>query len=337
MQRMLTPHITTELPVATESDPVLSNASLPLRVTFFPLGFPVEIITNSPDVLAAAQQSWGLFRQQFACPPLTIRLGVASGADASSALPQAPVTRAREHLMSHIADAYNFVHCDLNTGFAFGWITPQTAASTLYLRYFILEAAALCMLAARHTTPLHAACITVAGQGMLLCGNSGAGKSSLAFAGARTGWTFTCDDASYLPLDRSDRMVIGNCHQIRLRDSGTLLFPELEGRSITPRAAGKPSIEVPTADLPGLVISESAIVKSIVFLNRRKVHTPELLPFSRETAHSWFHQFLYANAASRTMQQAALRHLLEVPIFELRYTDLNWAIERLNTLAIKGI
>ena len=334
---MLTPDITTELPVATETDPVLSNASLPLRVTFFPLGFPVEIVTNSPAILAAAQQSWGLFRQQFVCPPLTIHLGVASGADDSSVLPPAPVCRARGHLMSHIADAYNFVHCDLNTGFAFGWITPQTAESTLYLRYFILEAAALCMLAAIHATPLHAACITVAGQGMLLCGNSGAGKSSLAFAGARSGWTFTCDDASYLPLDRSDRMVIGNCHQIRLRDSGTLLFPELEGRCITPRAVGKPSIEVPTADLPGLVISESAIVKSIVFLNRRNVHTPELLSFPRETAHSWFHQSPYTAAASHTAQQAAIGDLLEVPIFELRYTDLNWAIERLNTLAIKGI
>jgi hypothetical protein len=333
---MQTPDIDTVPTVIPEDDPVLSNASLPLSITCFPLGFPVEIATNSAAVLAAARQSWGQFRQRFSYPPLKLRLGVNSDADASTSVPPAPITRARGHLMSHVADAYNFVHCDLNTGFAFGWITEQTAESNLYLRYFILEAAVLCMVAALRATPLHAACVSIDGQGMLLCGNSGAGKSSLAFAGARAGWTFTCDDASSLPLDRYDRMIIGNCHQIRLRDSGVELFPELKGHSITPRATGKPSIEILTSKLPGLITSESAIISSIVFLNRRNAHTPELVPFEREAAHLWLGPAPFGTSAMHAAQQASIRHLLEVPIFELRYKDLDWAIERLNTLARTG-
>lgn len=247
-----------------------------------------------------------------------------------------PVCRIQENLLSNIADAHNFVVCNLNSGFSFGWVTQETAESSLYLKYHILEAAALSMVSALRAAPLHAACVVPFGHGMLLCGDSGAGKSSLSFAGARSGWTFVSDDASYLPFDRQDRMVLGNCHQIRLRDSGVQLFPELEGRLITPRATGKPSIEIPTADLPDFLTAESAIVKSVIFLNRRNVETPGLFPFSREAALSWFNQFPFKTTASYPAQEAAIRNLLDVEIYELRYTDLDWAIQRLETLALAG-
>jgi len=336
--QMLTPDIVRAMEeiVPTEADPVLLDAKLPLRALHFPLGFPLEIATNSPAVLTAAQQSWGLFQPKFSCPPLVLRIGVTGNATDSPNIPPAPVCRIQKGLMSNIADANNFTISDLNAGFSFGWVTQQTAESSLYLRYHILETAALCMVSTLCAAPLHAACVAPFGYGMLLCGNSGAGKSSLAFAGARAGWTFVCDDASYLPFDRTDRMVLGNCHQVRLRDSGVQLFPELEGRPITPRATGKPSIEISTADLPELRTTESAIVKSIIFLNRRDAETPGLFPYSRETALSWFSQFPLKTTATYPAQEAAIRHLLDVEIFELRYTDLDWAIERLETLALTG-
>jgi hypothetical protein len=333
---MRTPDIAAEQLVPTQADQVLSNAVMPYRATFFPLGFPIEIVTNSPAIIEAASESWAMCQQRFDHPPLTLRLGVSEDCDESAPLPPEPVCRIQQHLLSNIADPYNFVHCDLNAGFAFGWVTHQTVASTLYLRHHIIEAAILAMLAALHAASLHAACVTIHGHGMLLCGDAGAGKSSLAFAGARSGWTFTSDDASYLLTGRRDRMVVGNCHQFRLRDSGAQLFPELEGRPITPRAAGKPSIVIPTAELPGLVTSESAIIQSVVFLDRRDVTKPELIVASRENATSWFTQSPFAGTTAFAEQRTAIRHLLEVPMYELHYTDLDWAIERLNTLALTG-
>jgi hypothetical protein len=333
---MRTPDIAAEQLVPTQADQVLSNAPMPHRATFFPLGFPIEIVSNSAAILEAASESWAMFRQRFDYPPLTLRLGVSADCDESAPLPPEPVCRIQQHLLSNIADPYNFVHCDLNAGVAFGWVTLQTAAATLYLRYHIIEAAILAMVGALRTTPLHAACVATYGHGMLLCGDYGAGKSSLAFAGARSGWTFTSDDASYLLIGRRDRLIVGNCHQFRLRDSGVQLFPELEGRPITPRATGKPSIVIPTVELPGLVTAESAIIRSIVFLNRQDVTEPELVVASRENAISWFSQSPFGGTTSFAEQRASIRHLLEVPIYELRYTDLDWAIERLNTLALTG-
>jgi hypothetical protein len=319
----------------TELNPVLSNVDLPLRATYFPLGFPVQIVTNSTHVIAAAEQSWRMFRPQFQLPPLVIELGVTEH-DEPSSLPPAPICRVREHLLTIVADARNFIACDLKRGYAFGWVTSPIAESPLYLRYHLLEASTLAMLDVLRGAALHAACVAPFGHGMLLCGDSGAGKSSLAFAGARAGWTYVSDDAAYLPLHLDDRTIVGNSHQIRFRDSGVQLFPELEGRPVTPRATGKPSIEVSTREFPEITTSGSARVDYIVYLNRRNAANLGLHPCSREAAFQSFYQSPLLSAADPISREIALRKLLEVDIYELRYTDLDWAVERLEQLAITG-
>ncbi len=318
------------------TDLYLSNIVLSHRSTFFPLGFPLEVMTNSPEVLAASAKSWNVFHHRFDMAPLQLKLSVTSNPNKNSILPEAPLCRAQDHLLTHIADQYNFVSCDLNTGLAFGWITEQTAQSSLYLRYHFLETAALSMLAASRVCALHAACVSINGYGILLCGDSGAGKSSLAFAGAKSGWTFTSDDASYLLQNRTHNVVVGNCYQFRLRDSGAQLFSELQGRPITPRAAGKPSIEIPAQELSGITTAESTTVKAIIFLNRSPTAKPELLPFPKESARSWLHQSAFPHTASNRQQLASIDGLLNLPVYELRYTRLEHAIDRLNQLAQIG-
>jgi len=299
---------------------ILSNVDLSLRATYYPPGFPVEVASNSAAILAAAEQSWRLFRPQFTHPPLIIELGVNDDVAEEDELPPTPVCHVRQYLFTHIADSRNFINCDLKNGYAFGWVTRSVVENALYTRFHFLEAAAFSMLSTLRATALHAACVAPYNRGMLLCGDSGAGKSSLAFAGARAGWTYVSDDSSYLPLHCTDRTVIGNSHQIRFRDSGVQLFPELEGRSITPRATGKPSIEVSTLEFPELVTRDSAQIEYVVFLNRRNAATPGLHPFPCETAFRWFRESPLLDATATAVQETALRNLLEVPIYELRST-----------------
>lgn len=105
---------------------------------------------------------------------------------------------------------------------------------------------------------------------------------------------------------------------------------------MTPRATGKPSIEVPTAELPGLVTSGSSTVEYIVFLNRRDGDSPGLVPRSQESVLPWFKQFLLMSTEFRTTQENALKRLLKAKVFELHYTKLDWAVERLQQLALTG-
>jgi hypothetical protein len=316
-----------------DDDPLLTNKRISLRTIFFPLGFPVEMASNSPEVMEAARQSWGHFQFRFPCPPLLFRLGVhGDGAE----VPGAPLCRLHWSTLSNIADGENFVVSDLERGRSSGWVTQATVESPMYLRYFFLEAVALAMMSVLRAAPVHGACVALQNQGMLLCGDSGAGKSSLAFACARSGWTYISDDASYIPLNRSDRLVIGNSHQIRFRPSGASIFPELEGRPITPRAAGKPSIEIPIDEFPEIVAADSCHVRFIIRLNRRAGRGQELVRVPSVSFAPTFHRDLILTGGMGNTQQNAIRRLLEAETYGLRYTDMDWAVERLQRLVHTG-
>lgn len=316
---------------ASEADPLLCNVPLPLRAIFYPLGFAVEIITNEQAVLDAANESWGHFRQRHTRPTLQFRIGIAEGGSANC--PPAPLVRAQRHLISMVADPHNQAICDLKGGFAFAWLNYSTLKHRSYLRYHFIEAVALLLISTSYVTAIHAACVSRYGMGMLLCGDSGAGKSSLAYACARAGWTYTSDDGSYLLRDANPPRVIGNSHQVRFRPTAKNLFPELHGRSITPRAEGKPSIEVPISNFPGIITADEAQVHCIIFLNRQSSSIAELVPFSKTLATQRFHQSLYPVEEIRQFQESALQQLLATEIYELRYRDLHHAVNRLELLA----
>jgi hypothetical protein len=239
-------------------------------------------------------------------------------------------------LVVSVADQnnYSIVHLDRNRT----QITISRAAekNSMYLGYFFLGASPLCHIATRFTTNVHAGCVALNGRGVLLCGDSGAGKSALSYACARAGWTYVSDDVSALLNDGRDRMIIGNCDQVRFRPSATELFPELNGLEVTPRAAGKPSIELPTESILGLNCAPTAQVDFLVFLNRRVPGPSELVPYRKDVARYFMWQDLFGLEESRAIQCAVLERLLTADVFELRYRDLDWAVDRLETLVREG-
>jgi hypothetical protein len=192
------------------------------------------------------------------------------------------------------------------------------------------------MISSLRAFPVHGACVRAGGKGVLLCGDSGEGKSTLAYAGARAGWTYVSDDATYIRMDSADPLATGNCTQIRFRPSGVALFPELAGKPVTPRAAGKPSIEVRTSEWPGIVTANATRVDHVVFLNRRYADAQELVSLRPSSVLSWFKQHLISPPDMRAAQEDTLARLLSAGVYELRYRDLGWAIDRINELAKKG-
>jgi hypothetical protein len=308
-------------------DPYLYHAEMSHTAVYYPLGFPLELTTNSEIVLQAAKESWGSFKPQFDTPDLQIRVGVLE--DGSAEYPAALTFRAHRNLIVGIADRYNFHITDVTHGFSFVWLNTAAILNRNYLRYHFLEAVALSHIANRYTAPIHAACVELNGRGVLLCGDSGAGKSSLAFACARAGWTYITDDASFLLNAQSDRKIVGNCHMMRFRPSAAELFAEVVGKPLTPRAGRNPSIELLTETVPGISTASSSSVDFIVFLNRQDVNIQELVPFSKKTARRIMCPRLSNMEEFRRTQVASVDRLLETEIFEIRYRNLDWAVDRL--------
>jgi hypothetical protein len=313
------------------NDPLLCKVDLPLRNVYYPLGFAVELVTNSAVILHAASESWGHLHRRHAHPALQIRVGVMEGGPAKC--PPSPTFRAQQHLLSIVADAHNQALCDLKAGFAFAWFNDGALYHPTYLRYHFLEAIAFILISGSCAIPLHAACVSLRGRGILLCGESGTGKSTLAYACARNGWTFISDDGSYLERGTETPRVLGNSHRIRFRPAAKELFPELKGRDLTPRAEGKPSIEVPTAELPGIVTAEETAVHSIVFLKRQASSFAALRTLPREVALQYFQKNLYPIGEAQQTQSAMAQYVSTLDVYELVYQDLQQAVDCLELLS----
>lgn len=314
----------------TPQEALLSNMELPLRAIFYPLGYAVEIVTNEPAVLEAASESFGHARLSRPSATLQVCIGVSDGGDAEC--PFEPTRRQYNHLYSLVADAGNQALLDLKGCIGFIWLQKTAVRNRLYFRYNFLEKTVYLLLGSSVVTDLHAACVGKNGKGVLLCGDSGAGKSTLSYACARAGWTYISDDTSYLINNSSVPRVIGHSHRMRFRPTAKTLFPELEGRELTPRLEGKPSLEIPTSELPGLITASEARVHSIVYLNRSASGTGRLIPLPEGTAAQRTRNELYSAGEIRAKHEKILEILSGIPTYELQYRDLDHAIYQLDLL-----
>src|SRR5215467_12994265 len=261
-------------------DPLLYHLDFPFRASFSPLGFPMCVSSNSPALVAAAEQTWGRFPALFAAEPIHLRVGVS---EICSELPQPPVLRAHRGIITVISNALNFAVCDVTAGFSFGWFTPAVVADADFFRYHFLDLMVGLLLAPVHFAIVHAACVAYRGSGFLLCGHSGAGKSTLAYACAQRGWTFISDDAGHIPLRSPSRAVVGNPLFLRLRENSADLFPQLEDRPVILRQNGEFGFELSTDTLPGLTRAFQADIEHIVFLDRQPAGPARLLPTPSKT------------------------------------------------------
>lgn len=308
----------------------MAEMELPLRRTFFPLGYEAEIVTNDAGVLEAAQESFGHRGPLRGCAVPAIRVGVLPG-NSGGTLPE-PTRRQYNHLYSLVADGDHQALLDLRSCTGFVWVTAAAVRNRLYFRYNFLEKVLYLLLGASVVTDLHAACVSRNGHGVLMFGDSGAGKSTLAYACARAGWTYTSDDTSYLINGSAVPRVIGHAHRARFRPSARELFPELAVRTLTARMEGKPSIEVPIAELPVRSTSAESTVHSVVYLRRHPGIRAQLVPLPPGSAMVRARAELYSAGEIRAMHAGNLKILADVPTYEFHYCDLNEAIEALETL-----
>jgi hypothetical protein len=311
-------------------DALLSNMVLPIRGVFYPLGYPVEILTNDHGVLQAADDSFGHVCSARAATSLQIRIGVIEGV--SPGCPPEPIRREYNHLYSLVADVHNQAFLDLKTLINFTWLTREVVNNRIYFRYNFLEKVVYLLLGASVVTDLHAACVSKNGKGILLCGDSGAGKSTLAYACARTGWTYTSDDTSYLINDSDVPRVIGHSHRVRFRPAAKDLFPELVRFTMTPRLEGKPSIEVPISDLPIQSTATETKVDFIVYLNRHPSASTRLVRLPNGTAAQRACWELYSAGEIRKKHEKILEMLSDVPTYELQFCDLYQGVCALDIL-----
>lgn len=312
-------HEASMLPSLTDrADPLAFRFRLPLSITLHPMGFPLEITTNSEDILMAATDLWAAYPQLSAVEP--VRLAVAVNDAPEDALSN-PTLRGHEHLVCIVQSARNFAVADLARGSAYVLLTQESAADYEQFRYHFLEPLVYLMIESLHTVPLHASCVALESGALVLCGESGTGKTSLAYTCARKGWAYLSDDATHVLRRRDDYQVAGRPHRIRFRDSARGLFPELASYVPVRRPNGKWDIEVTSEEL-ALQTAYRAEARAIVFLNRTGASSCNLAPFSRAEAREILEGVIcYGDKRSRAEQLTALHCFLNLPVLQLTYSE----------------
>lgn len=312
-------------------DPLGYDCALPLRNRYFPMGFPVDIETNSTAVLDAAGRIWSPYNLTHTARTITIK-AVVEDKD-SHARPIAAMPRGQGHLMSIVHGPDNFAICDLSTGFSSMWLTRDVVADREYFLYHFLEQATYTTMNALHFVPVHASCVALDGQAVLLCGDSGAGKTSLAYACARLGWTWLAGDATHIIRGGSGYSVAGRPFEIRFRESAKDLFPELRAYAAQRRPGGGLDLEIDTREL-NLELAFESGAGWIVFLQRQPNPVKARLErFPHTKALEWLSESIcVGDDQTRSDQQQALRQFLTLPIVQLTWSGFEDAEAALRNL-----
>jgi hypothetical protein len=316
-------------------DPLLYNTPLPLEAGLFPMGRPLRIATNSHAVIECARRLWERYPKLSAQGVVSLKIAVSDTDREMAGGP--PVLRGQDHLVSMVGGRNNFAAADLRGGNAFACFTRDVASHAAGLRYHYLEPLAYVLVAARHFTLLHASCVALNGRAIVLCGESGAGKTCLAFACALKGWTFLSGDAIAIVRSGADHRVAGRPFEIRFRREASRLFPQLAAVRRVLRPNGKADLETDPQEL-GLSCAVEAEARAIVFLDRVSgPATTALEPFPRDEAFERTRPSIcFGDQALREEQTRALERFLTLPTHRLRYSMLDSAERVLRRLVENG-
>jgi hypothetical protein len=306
------------------TDPLHRGVTIPFRERFYPLGTSIEVQSNREVVLEAARLSFSRYNRSLQTPPSQFLIQLCIDPERHDEEPRPiPSYRALSHLFHIGCGETSFAIADLAKGCAVGFVSPEIARDTSFFRYVFLECLFHVLVVHRSHTPVHCSTVALDGHGALICGPSGAGKTTLAYACAQSGMQIVSDDVVHLQMNPANNQVTlwGNPWTLRLLPDAVELFPELTGAEVKHRSDNERYLEV---DVP-LRLSGKALAscrpKVLVFLERGRGARTQLRPLAKETVLNRLYQDLILDEASVIERhRKVLQQLATLEAYELTYS-----------------
>jgi hypothetical protein len=177
-------------------------------------------------------------------------------------------------LLCATVDAGNFAVIDPAMSRAVVAVSNAMLQYRYHARYELLELAVLTLAArAQSLVPLHAACIGLNGNGLLLMGASGTGKSTLTVQALEAGMQLLSDDSAFVTCDGKNVTGVPNYLHVP-NDALRFVRSKLLRRSIErsptiERRSGARKFEVDLRKLEGRIARAPLRLVATVFLSRR--------------------------------------------------------------------
>ena len=273
-------------PVDPSADPFGEHPARLHQRSLHLLGALFRFESNSVRLLRLVDQAFaGLPRHRLsaATPSLRVRLLLTSRETAaSSAEPPPLATWSAPGLLCGALDAANIAVISPAQGTALVRVSRDMLQRPYHVRYELIEFAVYVLAArAQALVALHAAAVGERGHGLLLMGDSGAGKTTMALHCLLQGLQLIAEDAVFVAPAAMLATGVGSF--LHVRSSGLRLLRGYRGAAsirsspIIRRRSGEHKYEV---DLrrAGYALAPAAMkIRAVVFLSKRSAGAGRLL------------------------------------------------------------
>jgi len=282
------------LPEFPPEDPTLARTPVTYSTHHRAIGMHLRFETNDPRVHAAAFDSFGPFIDPDpAIPNALIRIFVHHVDEEPGFRPRQPLVRSHGGTFWIAASRSSVVSGNVWTGEVTGFVSETIASNLDYLRTAFVQSAFLQIAQPRSLVAVHSACLARDGRAIMLRGDSGAGKSPLAYAALRRGYSLVAEDVIFL-CSRSGRTdgiippddieIHGLPWTMHLLPDAADLFPELALHPAFERPDGRLKLGIRIADsFPGQALPHAPF-GPLVFVTRSNLTAPRLSTLSRPEA-----------------------------------------------------
>lgn len=262
----------------------LANDNLPLGARFFVAGSIWDLRSNSEEILQAMQETFdpaGAEQQ----PDLHLRFHLDS---ASNDAPRwaTPHFRALDHLYYATYGPCDSMLVDQMSRRVIGSFSPAVTHDLRYWKQTVLPVLLGIVSASIGVTPVHCACVVKGGSGLLLGGESGAGKSTMALSLSRNGFAYLSDDCTYLSRTDVGMRAWGLPTPAKLLPDAVSYFPELVSLDPVLSLNGEWALNVEPTEISKVERCLSTTPRWLVFLERKVDSSPVIKPLSSGEAAS---------------------------------------------------
>jgi hypothetical protein len=239
--------------------------TFPFQTDLSIAGADCHLSTNSADVVQSVLQ-WG---RPEVVSPHSFQMDIFVDARLSAKAVQHPAYfRGNGHLVFGFLPPGSFVTYDLLRRCARVVLSPEAALDDSFWRALLIPITIGVLGTTVGIVPLHCACVERDGNGLLIAGNSGVGKSTLTAALAQRGHTLISDDWTYFSREQSALVAHGLFAPIKLLPEALRFFDEL--RELTPAISlnGELAYEVEPVRFAGALAKNTSRPRWLFFLER---------------------------------------------------------------------
>jgi hypothetical protein len=298
---------------------VIDNQNLPYTGILEIAGSSCSLRTNSLE-LASTLCSWCRGRKEHNAAGFSLRVVVSQAKD-DRATP--PHFRGLDHIVIATFGGSNVFMFDLFRREISATVSAETARTASFWADTLFPIAVGVLGPAIGILPLHAACLEVSGNGILIAGASGVGKSTLAVALAQIGPNYLSDDWTYIGNDRHGLLAHGVGASAKLLPDAIQHFPELARFQLSVALNGELAYLLSASEAFPAKSVRSCVPRWFVFLERTSGSGCEISPIPAEQTRCYVDSSV--EPLPSTLGAAALNRkkiiarLARLPSWRLRY------------------